>query len=70
MVVISSAIQHPVGEDDLPDGANVFAQLKSLPRTRAERSISAFWDAVGAIVELFSPIECANYFRAAGYHPD
>jgi hypothetical protein len=34
---------------------------------RAERSISALWDAVGAIVKLFSPTECANYFRAAGY---
>ncbi|MDU0343773.1 IS630 family transposase, partial [Bosea sp. ZW T0_25] len=33
---------------------------------RAERSISARWDAVGAIVGLFSPDECANYFKAAG----
>lgn len=45
---------------------NAFAKLKALLRARAERSISALWDAVGTIIELFSPTECANYFRAAG----
>jgi transposase len=49
---------------------NAFAKLKALLRARAERSICALWDAVGTIVGLFSPIECANYFRAAGYDPD
>jgi transposase len=49
---------------------NDFAKLKAMLRARAERSISALWDAVGAIVDLFSPTECANYFRATGYDPD
>jgi transposase len=49
---------------------NAFAKLKAMLRARAERSISALWDAVGAIVELFPPTECANYFTAAGYDPD
>jgi transposase len=49
---------------------NAFAKLKALLRARAERSISALWDAIGTIVGLFSPTECANYFRAAGYDPD
>ena len=49
---------------------NAFAKLKAMLRARAERSISALWDAVGAIVGLFSPTECENYFRAAGYDPD
>jgi transposase len=49
---------------------NAFAKLKALLRARAERSISGLWDAVGTIVGLFSPTECANYFRAAGYDPD
>lgn len=49
---------------------NAFAKLKAILRARAERSISALWDAVGAIVDLFSPAECANYFKAAGYDPD
>jgi transposase len=48
---------------------NAFAKLKAILRARAERSIAALWDAVGAIVGLFSPDECANYFKAAGYEP-
>ena len=49
---------------------NAFAKMKSLLRAKAERTIPALWDAVGAAVDLFSPTECANYFRAAGYDPD
>jgi transposase len=49
---------------------NAFAKMKSLLRARAERSIPALWDAVGTVVDLFSPTECANYFTAAGYDPD
>lgn len=39
-------------------------------RARAERSVNALWDAVGAVLPLFQPEECANYFTAAGYEPD
>lgn len=39
-------------------------------RGRAERKIGALWDAVGALMPRFTPAECANYFRAAGYDPD
>lgn len=49
---------------------NAFAKLKAMLRARAERSISALWDAVGTIVDLFSPAECENYFKAAAYDPD
>ena len=49
---------------------NAFAKLKAILRARAERSISSLWDAVGAIVSLFSPEECANYFKAAAYEPE
>lgn len=49
---------------------NAFAKLKALMRAKAERTITALWDAVGSLVELFSPAECANYFKAAGYEPD
>ena len=49
---------------------NAFAKLKALLRARAERTIAALWDAVGPILDLFTPAECANYFRAAGYDPD
>lgn len=49
---------------------NAFAKLKALLRAKAERTIPALWDAVGSIVDLFSPTECANFFKAAGYDPD
>ncbi|WP_245455085.1 IS630 family transposase [Mesorhizobium sp. M9A.F.Ca.ET.002.03.1.2] len=49
---------------------NAFAKLKALLRARAERTIAALWNTVGSLVELFTPAECANYFKAAGYDPD
>ena len=49
---------------------NAFAKLKALLRAKAERTIDALWDAVGALLDLFTPAECANYFKAAGYDPD
>jgi transposase len=47
-----------------------FSKLKALLRARAERTIDALWDAVGAILPPFKPHECANYFTATGYEPD
>ena len=49
---------------------NAFSKLKAMLRGRAERTIDALWDAVGDLVRCFTPAECANYFRAAGYDPD
>jgi transposase len=49
---------------------NAFAKLKAMMRAKAERTITALWNAVSPIVELFTPSECANYFKAAGYEPD
>lgn len=49
---------------------NAFAKLKALLRARAERTIPALWNAVGVIVDLFTPAEFANFFKAAGYEPD
>jgi transposase len=49
---------------------NAFAKLKALLRARAEHSITASWDAVGTLIDAFTPTDCANYFRAAGYEPD
>ncbi|MGQ3215973.1 MAG: IS630 family transposase, partial [Shinella sp.] len=39
---------------------------------RAERTITALWNAVSSssLIELFTSVECANYFRAAGYEQD
>lgn len=60
----------PPYSPDMNPIENAFAKLKAKLRARAERSIGALWDAVGTIVQLFSPTECANYFKAAGYDPD
>ncbi|MGO6719201.1 IS630 family transposase [Rhizobium ruizarguesonis] len=49
---------------------NAFSKLKAMLRARAERKIDALWDAVGALMPRFTPAECANYFKAAGYDPD
>ena len=49
---------------------NAFAKLKAMLRAKAEGTISALWDAVGSLIERFTPAECANYFKATGYEPD
>jgi transposase len=49
---------------------NAFAKLKALLRKAAERTVTALWNTVGDLIDQFTPAECANYFRAAGYEPD
>lgn len=49
---------------------NAFAKLKALLRAKAERTIAALWDRFGLVIDLFTPADCANYFKAAGYEPD
>lgn len=44
-----------------------FAKLKAHLRKRAIRTIDALWQAIGDICNLFSPNECRNYFKQAGY---
>ena len=48
---------------------NAFSKLKALLRARAEPTIDALWNAVGDVIDLFTPAECANYFAACGYDP-
>jgi transposase len=47
-----------------------FAKLKALLRKAAERTVEGLWAAIGHLVDVFTPIECANYFSACGYDPD
>ena len=44
-----------------------FAKLKALLRARALRTVDALWKALGDLVSCFSPQECANFLRHAGY---
>jgi len=47
-----------------------FAKLKAHLRRVGARTIEALWKAVGDICDLYSPQECWNYLRAAGYASD
>lgn len=45
----------------------VFAKLKALLRSAAERSVEGLWNRIGLLLERFSPAECQNYFGHCGY---
>jgi len=47
-----------------------FSKLKAHLRKAAERTIHDLWNAIGRILDLYSPQECANYFANAGYDAD
>ncbi len=57
----------PPYSPDLNPIEQVFAKLKTLLRKAAERTIQATWKRIGALLQSFSPAECANYFANAGY---
>ena len=46
---------------------NAFAKLKALLRKAAERTVDGLWATIELLIDLFEPIECRNYFAAAGY---
>nr|WP_086008307.1 IS630 family transposase [Nitrobacter hamburgensis] len=57
----------PPYSPDLNPIEMAFAKLKAHLRAAAARTIDALWKAIGNICALFSPQECSNYFKAAGY---
>ena len=66
----ASLLYLPPYSPDFNPIENAFAKLKALLRARAERTIAALWDTVGSVLDRFTPAECANCFKAAGYEPD
>ena len=44
-----------------------FAKLKTLLRQAPERTRDGLWQRIGILLDRFTPDECANYLRAAGY---
>jgi len=44
-----------------------FSKLKALLRKAAERTVEGLWNAIGTLLQTFTPGESANYFAAAGY---
>jgi transposase len=57
----------PPYSPDLNPIEQVFAKLKALLRARALRTVDALCKALGDLVPCFSPAECANFLRHAGY---
>jgi transposase len=57
----------PPYSPDLNPIEQVFAKLKALLRKADERSVEATWRRIGTLLDRFTPDECANYLRNAGY---
>ena len=63
----ASLLYLPPYSPDLNPIEMAFAKLKSLLRRDAERTVAGLWAAIGQFLDRFTPAECRNYFRAAGY---
>ena len=57
----------PPYSPDLNPIENAFSKLKRLVRSTAERTVDGLWNAIGRLLDQFSPTECRNYFRHCGY---
>jgi transposase len=44
-----------------------FAKLKALLRKAAARTLEELWSAIAEALKAFTAVECANFFRNAGY---
>jgi transposase len=44
-----------------------FAKLKAFLKKHAPRTVDDLWDTIARGVDNFTPVECINYFAAAGY---
>ena len=56
----------PPCSPDLNPIEQVFAKLKTL-RKAAEQTVEAAWQRIGALLNGFTPQDCANYIRNGGY---
>jgi transposase len=63
----ASLLYLPPYSPDFNPIENAFAKFKALLRKAAERTVEGLWAAIGRLIDLFEPIECRNYFAAAGY---
>lgn len=57
----------PPYSPDLNPIENAFAKLKSMLRSAGQRTIDGLWSFLGRALDVYSPTECANYFRHCGY---
>jgi transposase len=63
----ASLLYLPPYSPDFNPIENAFSKLKALLRKAAERTVEGLWTAIGSLLDVFTPNECANYFAAAGY---
>jgi transposase len=57
----------PPYSPDLNPIAMAVSKPKAHPKAAAARSLATRERAIGDICKLFTPKECSNYFKAAGY---
>ena len=60
----------PPYSPDLNPIEMAFSKLKAHLRKANARTIEALWQAARSICELYSPDECWNYLKEAGYVAD
>jgi transposase len=65
----ASLVYLPPYSPDLNPIEQAFGKLKALLRKTAARTVSTLWDALGDLIDRFTPQECANYLANAGYVP-
>jgi transposase len=57
----------PPYSPDLNPIEQAFSKLKALLRKHKERSREGLWNRIGGLLDSFTPTECQNFFRHAGY---
>jgi transposase len=57
----------PTDSPDFNPIEQVFAKLKAWLRKGGERTVETLGDALAKVLDQFSPAECENYLRGAGY---
>ena len=65
----ASLVYLPPYSPDLNPIEMAFAKLKALLRKAAAQTRDILWDKIGDTLRAFTPQECANYFKHAGYAP-
>lgn len=60
----------PPYSPDLNPIEMAYSKLKALLRKHAARSFDAICTALAEICRLFPPVQCRNFFKAAGYEGD
>jgi transposase len=63
----ASLLYLPPYSPDFNPIEKAFSKLKARLRKAAERTVSGLWDAIGRLIDLFTPQECTNFYAAAGY---